>query len=162
MSAAAHGARNLDGFHQALGHLAEERGHDLLLLEDLDHLGLKIEDFTEDTETALFYQNQYYMIQNEGPVSHLGYALLLEAMCAHYGKPVLQRVIKSHGQQASKFLDVHVVADQGHSEAGLMELKSLDPKTAERVLKNVRQSAYLYECILNNAKFAASQASKAA
>ena len=151
MVAADHGAKRPEAFRQTLHHLAEERDHDLLLIRDLDHLDLKIENFQESIETSLFYQNQYYMIQNQGPESHLGYALLLEGMCAKYGPEVLRRVTKAYGREGSTFLDVHVSADQGHAEAGFSELAALGEDVAASVLVNVKQSAFLYERILKNA-----------
>jgi hypothetical protein len=148
LMAASFGTRNPEGFTQAMKHLAEERGHDLLLLNDLEELGSSIAKFPEFTETSLFYQNQYYMIQNEGANAHIGYALVLEGMCAQYGPAVLKRVNKAHGTASATFLDVHVTADQGHAEAGFKELAKIDDATGEAVLKNVRQSVLLYKQIL--------------
>jgi hypothetical protein len=151
MVAARYGAADPLKFTDTLRHLGEERGHDQLLINDLDHLEDSIENFQESLDTALFYQNQYYMIQNAGPEAHLGYALLLEAMSASYGPDVYRRVTLAHGKQAATFLDVHVIADQSHAEHGFRELASLGPQTAQAVLKNVRQSAHLYKQILRHA-----------
>ncbi len=148
LSAAKFGPRLPKKFEQALHHLSEERGHDLLLINDLDQLGRTIGEFAELPDTELFYQNQYYMIQNEGPTSHLGYALLLESMCATFGPDVLRRVRKSYGANSITFLDVHVTADQDHSAEGLKVLLDLEPQDATRVIKNMKQTALLYERIL--------------
>jgi hypothetical protein len=157
MVAADYGAKNPSGFDMALHHLKEERGHDLMLIKDLEHLERNIEEFKEEPETQLFYQNQYYMIQNRGPESHLGYALLLEGMCSKFGPDVLRRVQKAHGREAAVFLEVHVVADQDHAAEGFEQLAALGPEVAKGVLRNVEQSAFLYERVLMKAAEAGGQ-----
>lgn len=151
LSAAKFGPKNKNEHQHAIHHLTEERGHDQLILNDLDHLGFKIEEFEEDPATQLFYQNQYYMIEHEGPASHLGYALLLEAAAAQFGKAALEKISRCHGRPAGSFIEVHTNADQDHAKEGLDLLLSLPPHVAEVVMRNVRQSRMLYEMILSRA-----------
>jgi thiaminase len=157
LSAAKFGPQNRQEHMHAIHHLAEERGHDQLLLNDLKHLGYEIKDFSEEPVTQLFYQNQYYMIEKEGPASHLGYALLLEAAAAQFGPALHDKICRRHGQPAGTFLEVHTKADQDHAKEGLDALLSMEPHHAQSAMKNLRQSALLYEIILGKSAAANSR-----
>jgi hypothetical protein len=154
LCAAKFGPQDRKRHAHAVHHLAEEKGHDLLLLNDLDHLGHKISDFEELPVTQLFYQNQYHFILNEGPASHLGYALLLESMAAHYGPEIHRKVVKLFGPDSAKFWEVHTNADQDHAKEGMVELAQFSKEEQEQATKNLRQSAFLYRQILTDAQLA--------
>lgn len=151
LSAARFGAQNRDHHYRMLAHLADERGHDLMALEDLQNLGWRLEQIPEFSETRLFYQNQYYMINFEDPFSHLGYSLCLEGLAALYAPEVFKRVSKTYGKGACEFLRVHATVDQDHYADGAKELAHLTDTQAEAALRNLEQSAILYSMILERA-----------
>src|SRR4051812_18758279 len=70
-------------FHRRfLEHASEEKGHEMMLLNDLAKLGFKITDFTEMPETRMFWEPQFYKIQHNDPLSVMGYIIALEAIAA--------------------------------------------------------------------------------
>lgn len=146
--AAKFGAKNRDGHYHALHHLTDERGHDQMALQDLESLGFTLHDFPELPETALFYQNQYYMIQHEGAFAHLGYSLCLEGLASIHGPELNRRAQKAHGKKACLFLDTHATLDQDHYREGASELHKLSEADAQSVVKNLEQSAWLYGLML--------------
>jgi pyrroloquinoline quinone (PQQ) biosynthesis protein C len=114
-----------------LRHLREESGHDQLLLNDLNALGLKLDAFTELPETSALYQSQYYFIDHENPASHWAYAYLLEGVAARKIRTFIDRVESSHPTGSSQFLRVHMDADSGHFERGLGMLDNLTPSESD-------------------------------
>jgi Iron-containing redox enzyme len=157
MSAARFGVHDRPGHYQMIHHLREESGHDLLLVKDLENLGWKIEQFPPLAETRLFYQNQYYMINHETPVSHAGYALMLEGLAAVVAPNIYPKLAKLYGQDTCEFLHTHLTVDQEHYGDGTKELAHLSPSQVESVLRNLEESSLLYTMILERAARAADQ-----
>jgi len=133
-----------------LRHLKEESGHDQLLLDDLDALGLRLEAFIELPETAALYQSQYYFIDHENPASHWAYAYLLEGLAAKKIRTFIERVESSHPTGSSKFLRVHMDEDQGHFQRGLGMLDHLTAAEADSYQRNLAQVAYFYAGMLKH------------
>lgn len=77
-------------------HLGEERGHDLMLLDDLRRLG--VTDIPRFHLAAQLAGSQYYLVAHEHPALLLGYMRALEsdsppvegidALSAHHGTPL--------------------------------------------------------------------------
>lgn len=77
-------------------HLIEEDGHDEMLLDDLNRLG--VEDIPRSHIAAQIAGSQYYLIAHEHPALLLGYMHALEreslsvdavdALSAHHGTPL--------------------------------------------------------------------------
>lgn len=151
LSAARFGAYDRENHYRMLAHLADERGHDLMALQDLENLGWRLDQLPELPETRLFYQNQYYMINFEDPFSHLGYSLCLEGLAALYAPEVFKRVSKAYGKGSCEFLRVHATVDQDHYADGAKELAHLNETQAAAALRNLEQSALLYSQILARA-----------
>lgn len=151
MSAARFGVANRPGHYQMLHHLREESGHDLLILKDLENLGWKLDQLPPLPETRLFYQNQYYMINHESPVSHAGYALMLEGLAAVVAPTIYPQLAKRYGKDTCEFIYTHVMVDQGHYGDGAKELSNLDARETDAVLRNLEESCLLYTMILERA-----------
>lgn len=148
LSAAGFGADRREKHYGLLGHLKDELGHDLLLLNDLKHLDRDISEFSELPETALFWQNQFYILQHHGPASHLGYSLCLEGVAARYCSTVYRQLIKHYGEKGAEFVNVHANVDVDHYAHGAAELVHLNEKEIASVQRNLEQSALLYGLML--------------
>jgi hypothetical protein len=151
MSAARFGVHDRASHYQMIHHLAEERGHDLLLVRDLENLGWTLDQFPPLAETRLFYQNQYYMINHENPASHAGYSLMLEGLAAVVAPNVYPKLAKLYGKDTCEFIHTHLTVDQAHYGDGAKELSGLAPVQMEGVLRNLEESCLLYTLILDRA-----------
>jgi hypothetical protein len=150
LTASRFGPRERDRQYFQLHHLREESGHDLLLLNDLAALGLKLETFEELPETSALYQSQYYFVDHENPASHWAYAYLLEGLAAKKISTFLHRVESSHPTGSSQFLRVHMDEDQRHFERGLGMLDHLTPAESDSYNRNLIQCAYFYDGMLEH------------
>jgi hypothetical protein len=128
--------------------ISEERGHELLLLNDLKALGHSIEEFEELPETSFFYQTLGYLIDREEPVSILGYSLTLEGLSALKAHEYYARASAAFGENACTFLRVHNVVDEKHFEAGFQFLQEVPPRAVAPIMKGARQCSAIYRNIL--------------
>jgi hypothetical protein len=144
LTAAKFGVRNGDAHKGTLKHLREETGHEKLALNDLRNLGYDVADIPELLETSVLYQTQYYWIECFGPISHAGYALMLEGVAALHGEKILKRIEAAHGKNTGSFLRVHVIADDDHFDDGLERLAFAPDADVQAVIGNLTQSAALY------------------
>lgn len=129
-------------------HLQEERGHDLMAKKDLENLGFSIADFPELSETAAFYQTQYFWIQHQGVFSFFGWILSLEGSAVGVGKDVYARVQKAHGDKCSIFLRVHTREDEEHLPKAFEQLQALPEAQQALVCRNMILSTDIYCKIL--------------
>lgn len=149
LTGALFGTKDRKRHYDVIHHLSDEKGHDLLALNDLTHLGWKPESWPELRETQLFYQNQYYMLEHEGPHSHLGYSLCLEGLAAKYGVELYQRLKREYGEDACQFIKVHAEVDQDHYASGSKLLNDLNEEQLATVERNLKQSSLLYGLMLD-------------
>lgn len=126
---------------RCISHLAEERGHDKLILNDLKALGFKPEDFEELPATQALYQTQYYWIEHVNPVSLLGYIFILEGLAVKLGGIKTKEV---NDAKATSFLKLHSDEDVGHLESAFGQLKAMSKHDQECILKNAQLTAGLY------------------
>lgn len=129
---------------QLIKHLAEENGHDIMLINDLKALGMKVEDFPERPQTSALYQSQYYYFDHENPYAHFGYAYYLEGVSAHSLPAVADTTTKLYGERASTFYRLHGEEDVGHFAKGLKLLEGLPPDALESVEKNLNETSFFY------------------
>jgi hypothetical protein len=139
-----------DRQYHVLGHLRDEMSHDQIALEDLKALGRSIDEFPELAETAAFYQSQYYFIEHENPIAHIGYSLCLEGLAAKKGMQFYNVVRAAHGEKASRFLHLHCLVDQDHFEHGLEEIATVTDAEAEIIIRNLEQSVTMYSLMLKH------------
>jgi len=138
------------GMHRRfIDHLAEEKGHEKLASNDVKALGFTLDQFPEMPQTSLFYQNQYYWLnQHHGAIAFFGWILTLEGAGVKACGEVYKRVKKAHGEKAAMFLKVHSEEDVGHLDKAFDQLKCLEPRAVECLIKNMEQSCTLYGEIL--------------
>jgi len=148
MVAAKLGARNPEKHRDVLKHLREEVGHEELAIRDLKALNLEIGMFPELVETSLIYQSQYYWIEQGGPVSHVGYSLMLEGLAVREGKWLLDKIETLHGKGTASFIRVHALDDVAHFQEGVSRLSGASAEEIKLAISNLEQSQYLYTAML--------------
>jgi hypothetical protein len=127
-----------------IDHLAEEQGHEKLAISDLRKLGFEIDKFREMSETALFYQNQYYWLGFHGALPFLGWILALEGGAVHTCGLAYARVLGSHGAASGLFLKIHAEEDIDHLDKVMNQIEGLPAASLQLIEKNLGQSCHLY------------------
>jgi hypothetical protein len=135
-----------------LAHAREERGHDEILVGDLNHLGVPIERIPEFGATAAFYQVQYYWIEHRSPKSLFGYILLLEGMAVAHGTAVHERLLRHYGSSSTRFFKVHTESDPDHVERALSRVQQLGNPDQALIARNLEVSADLYTAIIASSR----------
>lgn len=131
---------------RCIEHLAEEKGHDQMLLNDLKAMGKTIQQYPELAGTQAFYQTQYYWIEHKSPLSFLGYIAILEGSSVFAGKPVLEKVRHHRGHS---FLRVHAEDDVSHLEKAFKAIESLPEREQQLIVTNARMAVDLYDMMVS-------------
>lgn len=131
--------------YRCIAHLAEEKGHERMLLNDLKQFGSNIADFEELPAASALYQTQFYWIEHVGPTSFLGYILLLEGIAVLAGKEIMEKVASLPG---TSFLKVHAEEDPDHLEKAFDAIEKLSTPEQAQVLKNLHSSAHHYKSLI--------------
>ncbi len=132
-------------FHKRLLHgINEEKNHEVMAINDLERLGLYIEDYKENPETSAYYQTLYHLIDANGPYELLGYFVTLEGLGAIGSEGLYNRIVKAHGEDAASFIKVHAHLDSRHFDEGLEMLRALGPKQSQIVEHGLALSTTLY------------------
>lgn len=108
----------------------DEKGHDVLLLQDLERIGKRAaaESAPTDQDIAAMVGSQFYLAQFEHPAAYLGFIAVLEAF------PPTSDQIEAWGRAAglpSEALScalLHAKADMGHRE-DLRTILALAPES---------------------------------
>lgn len=133
--------------------LFDERGHDLLLLQDLERLGKRreAEAAFADPDVAAWVGSQYYLAQHNHPAAYLGFITVLEAFPPSQTETAAWA--KMAGFPASlKTAALHSAADLGHREdlRGILDLcpESLRPLVEHSALQCIehQRQAILTQC----------------
>lgn len=130
---------------RCISHLAEEKGHDRLLINDLKALGSSIDLFEELSSTRAFYQTQYYWIEHVNPVSFLGYVLLLEGIAVSCGA---EKIKETEGFSGRSFVEVHAKEDLAHLGRAMAQIEAMSEKDRRDIVSNAEQSSDLYELMM--------------
>jgi pyrroloquinoline quinone (PQQ) biosynthesis protein C len=129
-------------------HIAEEKAHERLALNDIKKLGFELSRFPQLGHTRAFYESQYYKIERQEATSLLGYIVLLEEVSVQIGPKIYKRVSEAYGKQAASFLRVHVEEDPGHVEQAMSLIANLPLAQQDFVWINVNQTADIYMSIV--------------
>jgi hypothetical protein len=144
--------------HRYLKHGSEEKGHQILALNDLSKLGFSIDNFKEMPETSFLYQPQYFYMHHKDPASLFGYILTLEGGAWLKAKSMYEKASQFHGADKTVFLKVHAEHDPEHIEKAFEYISKLHRDRHESILTNMRQTnsalkiffETLENCNLNN------------
>lgn len=128
----------------------EEKKHEQLVLHDLKNLGYSIDQFKELPHASFFYQTLTYMIENEHPISILGYSLTLEGFAALKADKFYPRVKAKYGTEATTFMRLHCELDQDHFQKALPYLQSCPEHLIPYIIKGIEQCKEIYIGILND------------
>jgi hypothetical protein len=140
-------------FHRRfLEHAAEEKGHEMMALKDLQNLGFSLEDFPELSETRMFWETQYYKIEHCDPLSVMGYILVLEAIACQECPWIKGEVEKFHPAKCNTFVRVHGEEDPEHVAKVKAQILSLPKERLVWVEKNFDQSAAALTLLLESIK----------
>jgi hypothetical protein len=130
----------------------EEKRHELLALQDLKNLGYAPEQFVELPHTSFFYQTLTYLIENEHPISILGYALTLEGFAAKRLNEIYPRVKATYGDKCITFLRLHCEVDADHFDNALPHLKACPEDLLPLIVKGINQCCAIYKGIFTDIK----------
>ncbi|SMF73152.1 iron-containing redox enzyme family protein [Pseudobacteriovorax antillogorgiicola] len=134
--------------YRFLDHAREEKGHEILLINDLRTLGKSIDDIQEFPETSVFYQNLFYWIQNKNPIGLFGWVLNLEGFAIEDGDYIYNRVVDAHGKKAATFLKVHSSEDIEHIQSAVAFFDKLNDDEITMIGDNFSQCSILFNAIL--------------
>src|SRR5690606_21536890 len=126
-------------------HIKEENNHELLATRDLKKLGYTFEDFQELPETKMFYECQYYKIQNIDPLSLLGYIVALEYLSVAVGKKII-KLTEHH--KAHAFLKLHSEEDVDHVAKAMNLVNGFQKERKRIIIENMAQSCNGYKLLL--------------
>lgn len=136
-----------DSLHRRYAaHIAEEKGHDRLALNDLNRLGVNLEP--ELPQTRNLYETQYYKIERENASSLMGYILALEGVASMICPKIMTRITQAHGAECAKFLKLHIEEDPDHVEKAFAEIEALKEQELAQVVHNLIQSCSNYASML--------------
>ncbi|HEX4924440.1 MAG TPA: iron-containing redox enzyme family protein [Bdellovibrionales bacterium] len=134
---------------QFVGHLAEERGHEKLCVNDLKALGFKPDDFRELPQTSCLYYSIYYLIEHTHASSILGYAMVLEGVSAAKGDMLVKMLDDLYGKPATGFLRLHAHVDKEHTAGNRPMLEACTVTQLETISHAVSLVEAQYESMLN-------------
>lgn len=114
-------------------HLDEERGHELMLADDLKRLG--VDEIPRFFRAAMLAGSQYYLIAHEHPALLLGYMRACEQ--AKMSPEEVDELSESHGTPLT-CLKHHAIHDPTHKQDLSAMIDSLPEDLKELVLWNER------------------------
>lgn len=160
--ASGHARQDQADLHRRFGsHIGEEKGHDLLALNDLKQLGYT-EVESELAETRNLYEGQYYKVEKLDSAALLGYILALEGVASMICPDFIGRIYEAHGEKCAKFLKLHVEEDPDHVEKAFEQIEKLPKNLQEMVETNLIQSFKNYRYFLQGIEEAAQEKRKTA
>lgn len=123
--------------------LFDEKGHDVLLLQDLERLGKKRDEIEgpADPDITAMVGSQYFRVDFEHPASFLGYVALLEAF------PLTLEQVDAFGERAGippeslSCMRLHAEADVGHREDLAAILDVVPQSLRPAIVANAQQCA---------------------
>lgn len=128
---------------RCIQHINEEKGHEVLIENDLKALGWPL--LAELPETASIYQTQHFRIVAQNPMSFLGYVFFLELLAPVYGPEVIEKV---NNPKASNFLKVHAINDDDHLEEAAKIYETMTDELRHLVAANFLATKSSYQSML--------------
>jgi hypothetical protein len=138
-------------------HIEHEKGHETMVVNDLEQLGYKYDDLQKinagPAARAMISYN-YYAIDRIDPHYVVGMIYVLELMSFGYASKIAQSISKAIDRPIPRgfsFLDSHGILDDDHL-ANLIELiQSLEsPNFVEKVVDSVDMNFYLFRQFISD------------
>ncbi len=130
-------------------HSREERGHPIMCIRDMEHLGFNVDAFPVLYESEAMYQCQYFWIMCKDPASFFGYTLALETLAIEFCDEVYERVSNAHGKKSATFLKLHSGADHEHTASAYKAIAQLNETQIVSALENLKLSCEIYRGMLD-------------
>lgn len=148
---------NVELYKEFVHHLEEEQNHEIIMAKDMKRFNHDVSNDQPCSAVMSTVDLQKYYTNNFGPLSFLGYGLLLEGVAYMAGKEVADRIANAHGRR-SAFLDLHVQSDEAHYPDGLARIDTFISSDLEReaFIRNLKTSSYNYSNLLRQASALAS------
>lgn len=141
-----------DSLHRRFSsHIAEEKGHDRIALNDLKKLGIHRLP-AEAVATMNLYETQYYKIERQHPAALFGYILALEGVASLICPRFIEKIYQAHGIEAARFLKLHVEEDPDHVDKALEVIAGLPADQQDPIRVNLRQSLWNYRLFLEECR----------
>lgn len=141
------------------GHIAEEKGHEQMVLDDLESMcvdSLLIPEQLPRPPVQAMLAFNYHAIATGDPHSVLGVIYVLEIVSSVYGGRVAHAVSRNVNlplSQGFSFLESHAVLDDEHLGELRKVMQSVhEPDVEDVVLNSVRTNFYLFRQVLSYAE----------
>ena len=142
--------------HYLYEHIEHEKGHEAMVLNDLEQLGYQVQDLPEKNPSpavqAMLAYN-YFAIDRIDPHCVIGMIYVLELTSAGYGARVAQSVSQAIDFPIGRgftFLDSHATLDDDHLATLNGLVQSLDASEAvNRVVESVDMNFYLLRQLIS-------------
>lgn len=123
-------------FNRCIEHSHEEKGHQMMAINDLKALGSYPLEHPMLPPTEQLYAYPYFVIEKEDPIAIFGISAYMEGLSIEMGKPVTEKVIQAFGKRAASFLISHTHDDEDHIQEVFGALQSM-PATRLNVVQRV-------------------------
>ncbi len=123
-----------------LQHLAEERGHEKWLSEDLRTVGVDVKKAAIAPEAVAMAGTQYYLIHHVHPAALLGYMAMLE--CFPMPADAVDALERIHGKALCHTLRYHSLHDIDHGADVLTVIDKLPESLLPLVFDSAIQTAH--------------------
>lgn len=144
-------------------HLRGEVNHHLVLEADAAALDVKVQDVPALPEINAIVRSVYGGIITVGPHWLFGHALALEGFACKGGPGLLDLLVREYG--SSKFMSLHVDADDGHDghfEVGCRDVDALPREAQKEVIMAAEITGTLYREALRKIQAQAGSKKRAA
>lgn len=125
----------------------EELGHELDCRRDLEFLGFEFDSVPLLGSTKSMFATAYYVVQNENPLTHYGYVLMLEGIAVERASMIAEKV-SGHFGGAGKFLQLHGDEDPAHLSGVFKTLELIEPEHMPAIIENFCHSCNNFQLVL--------------
>jgi pyrroloquinoline quinone (PQQ) biosynthesis protein C len=136
-------------------HIEHEKGHETMVMNDLEQLGYKCDDLSTvnpgPAARAMLAYN-YYAIDRIDPHYVIGMVYVLELMSSGYASNIAQSISRSIDHPMTRgfsFLDSHGTLDDDHLIDLIGLIQSIEsPELVEKVIDSVDMNFYLFRQVI--------------
>jgi hypothetical protein len=125
-------------------HAAEETGHDVLALRDLQNLGRSVDQFPEFPSTSALYQTNYYLIEHVSPWALWGLLLTMEGLAVKIGPWLFNEIKQHHGEKPGSFVKLHAFEDIAHMAEAEKIMQNLPDSQRPLVVEQINHTRFHY------------------
>lgn len=143
--------------HYLYEHIEHEKGHEAMVMNDLEQLGNKCDDLPRanpgPAARAMLAYN-YYAIDRVDPHYVIGMVYVLELMSSGYASTIAQSISRAIDHPMARgfsFLDSHGTLDDDHLADLIGLIQSIEsPELVEKVVDSVDMNFYLFRQLISD------------